>query len=597
MSKPNVSSGSDYVSVLEAVREYETRSADWPLLRWAFLSNTTQEPLLPFLRRLCFDIGHRAEVRVGGYDTALQDAADPSAELFTPPPDIVVVALRLHVLAPALVDRFVTLPADAVEAEARGAVDYVASVVTEIRRRSRALVLVHSLETPLYPDLGVLDYRNAAGQVNTIRRANLDLTKRLSREDGVFVVDLDAVRARVGADRFADPRTWHLGRVAYTRDAMGGIAAEYMKVVRALKGYNKKCLVVDADNTLWGGIVGEDGAGALAVGRSFPGSAFADFQQALLTLRERGVLLALCSKNDPEAVNEVFASRAADMPLRLDHFAAVRVNWSDKAQNIREIAAELNIGLDSLVFVDDSGFEVNLVRETLPVVQAIQLPPDPTLYRDRVMQSGLFDTLTLSDEDRRRGDFYAAQRQRRIEPSSLSVEDYLRGLEMDVQVAAVDEHSIPRVAQLTQKTNQFNLTTRRYSDADIRALSGSPDHDVWAVRLRDRFGDAGIIGVVILGHEGRRSTIDSFLLSCRILGRGIEDVLLALCVRRSAARGSRELTGEYIPTARNGRVRDFYPSRGFVESAGGFSRSVEGAETEPLSAPVVSVTLNGEKVS
>jgi FkbH-like protein len=594
LSKPNADNGPGYLSMLEAVQEH-ARTAAWPRLRWAMLSNTTQEPLRPFLKQLCYDIGFEADVWIGGYDTALQDASLSECS----GADAVVIALRLQLVAPALVDSFVALTADAVRAEAQRALDYVSAVVTAVRERSKALIFVHNFETPLYPELGAIDYRSGSGQVNTIRRLNLDLAERLSHDDNVFIVDLDALRGRLAGDRFTDPRTWHIGRVAYTRAAMRAIAAEYVKVVRAAKGRNRKCIVVDADGTLWGGIVGEDGIDCVKVGRSFPGSAFHEFQQALLALRARGILLALCSKNDPEIVTALFAARAADMALRLDHFASVRVNWADKAQNIREIAAELNIGLDSLVFVDDNPFETALVQQLLPMVHTIQLPADPVEYRDILARCDLFDALTFSDEDRRRSDMYASEQRRRVEQqsSSMSVAEYLQGLDMEATIDRVDERTIARVAQLTQKTNQFNLTTRRYTESDIRGFAASSDHDVYTARLRDRLGDSGIVGVAIVRHETGRSHIDTLLMSCRVLGRGVEDALLGACLEASGTRGSAEVIGQFIPTGKNARVSDFYQTHGFAaDDAGAFHRSIANAAVE-YPAHFKSVVVDGEHVS
>jgi FkbH-like protein len=586
-----VDKSSDYVTMLETTRD-RGRTAHLPRLRWALLSNVTQEPLRPFLKQLCYDIGFDADIWVGGFDTALQDATAPESANA----DVVVVALRLPALAPALVDRFLTLTAAEVQAETQRALDYVSAVCSALRTRSKAVILVHGFETPVHPALGVLDYRNAAGQVNTIRRLNLDMVERLSRDGSTFVVDLDAIRSRLAGDRFIDPRTWHIGRIPYTRAAMRAIADEYLRVVRAVKGRNRKCLVVDADGTLWGGIVGDDGPDGVRIGRSFPGSAFYEFQQALLALRDRGILLALCSKNDRAAVDAVFETRAADMPLQREHFAAMRVNWTDKAQNIREIASELNIGLDSLVFVDDNPHETELVSELLPAVHTILLPDDPVMYRDLIEGCDLFDTLTFSEEDRQRSDMYAAERRRAEEASSMSVDDYLRGLEMEVVVDRVDDRTIGRVAQLTQKTNQFNLTTRRYTEGEIRGFVESAERDVLSVRVRDRLGDSGIVGVAIARHDADRSTIDTFLMSCRVLGRGVEDALLVACLLASRRRGGREVIGEFVPTTKNGRVADFYPTRGFAsDGTGRFRLALADA---PLAFPphFKSVVVDGEHV-
>jgi FkbH-like protein len=577
--------------MLASVRDRE-RTGQLPLLRWALLSNVTQDPLKPFLQQVSLDIGFDADVWIGGYDTALQDAgADECAKA-----DIVVLALRLQVLAPGLVDRFVSFSAHDVRAECDRAVEYVSSVCTAVRERSRAVLLVHNFETPLHAALGVLDHRSAGGQVNSIRRLNLDLVERLSGDGNAFVIDLDALRGRLAGTPFVDPRTWHLARVPYSRAAMRAIANEYGRVVRAAKGRNRKCVVVDADGTLWGGIVGDDGPDGVRIGRAFPGSAFYEFQQGLLALRDRGVLLALCSKNDRPSVDAVFESRAADMPLRLEHFAAIRVNWTDKAQNIREIAEELNIGLDSLVFVDDNPHETALVAELLPAVHTILLPDDPVVYRDLIASCDLFDTLTFSDEDRRRSDLYAAERQRADEAATMSVDDYLRGLQMEVVIESVDERTVARAAQLTQKTNQFNLTTRRYTDGEIRGFVESGDCDVLAVRVRDRLGDSGIVGVAMVRHEDDRSAIDTFLMSCRVLGRGVEDALLVACLLASRRHGGQQVSGEFIPTAKNGRVADFYPAHGFAEDGSGRFRLALADASFAFPPHFKAVVLDGEPV-
>ena len=301
---------------------------------------------------------------------------------------------------------------------------------------------------------------------------------------------------------------------------------------------------------------------------------------------------------DPELVAEVFEARAADMPLRLEHFAALRVNWSDKAQNIRDIAAELNIGLDSLVYVDDSAFETALVTELVPEVHTIRLPEDPVEYREVLARCTLFDTLTFSEEDRRRSEMYAAERQRRDEraASAMTVDDYLRGLEMEVAIDTVDAQTIPRAAQLTQKTNQFNLTTKRYSEGEIQDFAAAADCDVYVARLRDRLGDSGVIGLAIVRHQRGQSDVDTLLMSCRALGRGVEDALLAACIRKSAQRGSRDVAGRYIPTAKNARAADFYDTRGFTAGGDGVYRRSIGSDAAGFPAHFKSIVVDGEPV-
>jgi FkbH-like protein len=343
------------------------------------------------------------------------------------------------------------------------------------------------------------------------------------------------------------------------------IASENFKLIRAQRGLNKKCLVLDCDNTLWGGIIGEDGLGGIKLGSEYPGSAFKEFQQEILTLYHRGILLALCSKNNEADVWEVF-DKHPGMVIKKNHIVASRINWDNKAQNLAAIAIELNISLDSLVFVDDSDFETNLVKQMLPMVEVIHLPKQHAInYRAMIASCGLFDTLRLTEEDRKRGQMYKAEseRNRLKQDASKNIDEFLRSLEMKVEIKLADHATTTRIAQLTQKTNQFNLTTKRYSEAEIGRFADDADMSVLYVKMSDRFGDLGIIGVAIVNHVEKNSELDTFLLSCRALGRGIETLLLDTCIAITQKKGREILTGQYVKTAKNGQVSDFYTKEGF----------------------------------
>ena len=302
----------------------------------------------------------------------------------------------------------------------------------------------------------------------------------------------------------------------------------------------------------------------IKLGKTYPGSAYYEFQQEILNLYNRGIVIALCSKNNEADVWEVF-ERHPDMLLRKEHIAAAQINWRDKVTNLRQIAADLNLGLESFVFIDDSPFEAGQVRQFLPEVDVIEFSHDRTVeYREILAAYGGFDTLILSEEDKQRGAMYRAEAERKeLQTRSADLRSYYASLEMVLEIRFADQFSIPRIAQLTQKTNQFTLTTRRYSDADIQCLSESDAADVVYVQLRDRFGDSGITGVCILKYESDQAIIHSFLLSCRVLGRGVEDAFLAQCLKRAKRRGCKVAKGEYRPTAKNDQVKDFYTSRGF----------------------------------
>jgi FkbH-like protein len=537
-------------------------------LNVVILRNVVLEPLEPYLRYMAYQIGFNARCQFGAYDTVYQEAVGGEKELLNEDTDCVLVFLKLETLSWDLARNFAGLSPEQIEAEKERIKDFIGNVLAGIRRQTLAMILWHGFELPLYPALGIVDHQRRTGQTSLVNELNDYLRDALQMQRSAFFVDLNVCRARVGARIFYDTRYWHIGKAPYSREGLQEIANEVAKYIRPLKGKNKKCLVLDCDNILWGGTIGEDGLAGIKLGKSYPGSAHYEFQQEILNLYHRGIILALCSKNNEEDVWDVFR-RHPEMVLQMEHIATAQINWRDKAANLRQIALDLNIGLDSIVFVDDSDFEINLIRQILPEVEVLQLPGNRAVeYRDLLAACGWFDSLSLSMEDTQRGAMYKAEAARKklwIEATDL--ESYYASLEMVLEIRFADEFSIPRIAQLTQKTNQFNLTTRRYSDADIKHFSDSDSADVLYLRLRDRFGDSGIVGVCLLKYEAEKAIFDSFLLSCRVLGRGVEDAFLVQCINLSRLRGSKLAIGEYLPTAKNEQVKDFYQKQDFKPTA------------------------------
>ncbi len=331
-----------------------------------------------------------------------------------------------------------------------------------------------------------------------------------------------------------------------------------------------KCVIVDCDNTLWGGVVGEDGVAGLVLGESGPGRRHLELQRSLVNLRRRGVVLAVCSKNDESDVLSVFRTHP-DSALDEDDFAAMRINWDDKADNIEAIVRELNLGLEHVVFIDDNPVECEWVKARLPAVHVINWPADVG-EGGTLEDLGLFDSLLLTDEDRTRTDLYKADRQRRAAMTEVpSVEDYLRSLRMAAYVGPADSAHLPRLTQLIQRTNQFNLTTRRHDLAALDDMVRRPDASVLWLELRDRFGPSGVVGCGIIRCGGDDAVIDTLLLSCRVIGRGAEAVILNRLGARARELGATTLTGEYIATDRNAQVADLYSRLGFAgpeESSG-----------------------------
>lgn len=527
------------------------------------LRSVTLEPLAPRLRALA---GARAgldlELRFGNFDQFEQEIAGRGA-LPADEPGAVVLAARLEELAPPLVRRFAhTAPAQraALAAEVAGR---ITGWLDDLRARwPRAAILLLGFALP-EGTFGLAESRTEDGQLATIRRLNATLASACRGRTGTYWLDLDHALAGPGRRAAYDRRLWAHARLPYGQAGLEALATLLWRALAALSTPRRKCVVLDCDHTLWGGILGEDGPDGIALGPEHPGSAFVAFQEALLELHGRGVLLALCSKNDEAQVLEVLDHHPCQV-LRRAHLAAWRINWRDKASNLAELAHALDLGLDALIFVDNSPFECELVRQQLPQVEVVEAPADPLRLEPLVADLDSLDSLVWTDEDAARGDMYRAQAERgRLQAASASLEDYLRSLEMRLWIAPTGTAEIARVGQLTRKTNQFNLTTRRYSDQEIRLLLADPEVEVVHARLADRFGDYGLTAVVILRREAHQLRIDSLLLSCRIIGRGVEDALLSWLVRRAAAAGVQTVLGEYIATSRNGQTRDFYRRFGF----------------------------------
>jgi FkbH-like protein len=375
--------------------------------------------------------------------------------------------------------------------------------------------------------------------------------------------------ARHGNEHWHDERKWLTARLPIAAGYLLQMAREWMRFVVPLSGRTAKVLVVDLDNTLWGGVIGEDGMAGIKVGAEYPGAAYQALHRALLDLSRKGILLAVCSKNNLDDAMEALETHPG-MLVRAKHFAALRINWTDKAQNLREIAQELNVGIDALAFLDDNAFEREQVRSALPEVKVIDLPKNPLEYASAVRNCAAFERLTLSAEDQQRTEMYAAQKQRAgAEQTFQSKEDFFRFLEQEAELEPVSDLTLARVAQLTQKTSQFNLTTRRYTEPQIADLVKLPEWNIFSIKVRDRFGDHGLVGVAITHDEGEQCEVDTFLLSCRVIGRTVETALLAHLAESAAQRGRKQLFGWFLPTRKNAPARNFYEQHGFERRATG----------------------------
>ncbi|HLX86100.1 MAG TPA: HAD-IIIC family phosphatase [Terriglobales bacterium] len=534
-----------------------------PKFKLAILRSFTVEPIVPLLRAEAFAYGIDLEVHVCDFNTYVQDVVDPASSLYRFAPNAAVLAVRADQAAPELWRDFADLSPEAARRATEQAIQSYEQCIGAFRKHSQAALIVHTLERPSTPGLGVLDDQSDAGQSGLIRQINRELRRMAAQFRGVYALDYDALVARHGAAHWHDERKWLTARLPIAANHLVDMAREWMRFIVPLSGRTAKVVVVDLDNTLWGGVIGEDGMTGIKIGPEYPGAAFQALQRTLLDLSRKGILLAVCSKNNLDDAMEAIEKHPG-MLVRAKHFAAVRINWMDKAQNLREIAQELNVGIDALAFVDDNPFEREQVRATLPEVTVIDLPKNPLEYSGAVRNCAVFERLTLSSEDQQRTAMYAEQKQRAsAEQTFQSKEDFFRYLEQEAELEAVSDLTLARVSQLTQKTNQFNLTTRRYSEAQIAEMSSRPEWQIYSIKVRDRFGDHGLVGVAITHDQGEQCEIDAFLLSCRVIGRTVETALLAHLAESAAHRGRKQLFGWFLPTKKNAPARDFYEQHGF----------------------------------
>ena len=462
------------------------------------LRSFTVEPVVPLLRAAGFVNGIDLDVQVGDFNAYVQEILDPHSRLYSFAPDVAILAAQTRDVAPALWEGYASLSAEDAKTVIEEVVANFRDWYLAFRSHSKASLILQTLETPPLPGQGILDSQSEISQVSTLQEINQQLRCLAAGHRGVYVLDYDALVARYGRTRWYDECKWLTMRMPIAAEHLGHLANEWLRFIHPLIGKVCKALVVDLDNTLWGGVIGEDGMEGIQVGPEYPGAAYQALQRVILDLYHRGIILAVCSKNNMADATEALENHAG-MILRPHHFATFRINWNDKAQNLREIVAALNIGIDALALLDDSPVECERVRMELPEVTVIELPEDPMQYSHALRMAPVFERLVLSDEDRERGRYYAEQRQREeMEKSATSLEDFYRGLRQEVEIAPVTTATLTRVAQLTQKTNQFNTTTRRYTEQEISALAASPDWNVYSIRVKDCFGDNGIVGVVIV---------------------------------------------------------------------------------------------------
>jgi len=534
--------------------------------RVAVLASFTLDPLLSVLRVEAARQGLWLDTYLSPYGQYVTELLDPASGLYRFRPHVTFLAIDGDVLWH---QRWAEMPPVRSEPVVSGLLTPLFAGLDAFDRLGSGIMVVNDFVLPRPSAEGVNAFRAKDTFAHTMGQANKHLRLRLALRGNAFLFPLSDVVAQVGRSRAFNWRTHYRGHVTWSDVLMPAVAERYVGFALAALGKSTKCVVLDLDNTLWGGVLGEDGAAGIALGPQSPGSEFVDFQRELLDFQQQGILLALCSKNNQHEVLALLRTHPS-MLIREAHLAAYRINWEDKATNIRALARELNIGLEHMLLIDDSPHERAWVRDQIPELRVPDLPPDPSLYASWVGSLTSLIVLRQTAEDLQRTRQYQESRTREAYQVSVgSVEDFLRGLGLRVSIDLVTDGSLARVVQLLAKTNQFTLTTRRHDEPTIRRRLESGAWRVYTMRVIDRFGDFGLTGVAIVEPGPEAWHVESFLMSCRVIGKSVETALLARIATDARASGATTLSAEFVDSGRNQAASAFLSQHGFVAGSGG----------------------------
>ena len=555
--------------------------------RLAVLSNSTMDMLLPSLVGSAARHGIALEVIQPSYDQVAQEALTPDSKVNSSKPDAVLFALDYR----ALPLKLSLGDAEASSATVQGVLGYLQALREGIKANSNAVCIFQTFAPPAEPLFGSLDRLLPGTLRSLIDAINLELcTYVLSSGD--VLLDVASLAETVGLAEWHDPVMWNLGKFPFSAELIPLYGDHVARIVAAIRGKSAKVLVLDLDNTVWGGVIGDDGLEGIQIAQGDArGEAHLAVQRLALDLRRRGIVLAVSSKNTDAVAREPF-EKHSEMLLKLDHIAVFQANWNDKATNIQAIAEELSLGLDAMVFLDDNPVERGLVRRLLPQVSVPELPEDPAGYARTLGAAGYFEAIAFASEDLKRAGYYQDNAKRAsLQKQVGGVDAYLASLDMSITFQPFDATGRARIVQLINKSNQYNLTTRRYTDPEVTAAENDPEVFTLQVRLADIFGDNGMISVVICRPgEARTWEIDTWLMSCRVLGRRVEHMILRELLDHARAAGIEKLLGTYRPTEKNKLVIDHYSKLGFTkigEDPSGLTRwelvtAAEGPEPAPM---------------
>src|SRR5918992_898210 len=534
-------------------------------IKVAILNSFTINGLEEALRVKCAERKINCVTYLSAYGQYNQDILNPTSQLYEFSPEITFMIIDTRTILSSL---FYT-PYSVSTSDRREYIDKcVGELVNLVKRftnRSGSKLVITNFCIPTYTPYGICETKTEYGLREMVRDLNVKLSFALRNESSVFIFDFDSFVTKYGEINVLDYRQFLVGDIKVSLNYIPYLAEELMGYIKADLGINRKCIVLDLDNTLWGGIVGEDGFEGIELSPKPPGMAFVEFQRLLLALYQRGIILVINSRNNEDEALRVIREHP-DMVLREENFASIKINWNDKISNMKSIAEELNIGLDSLVYFDDDPINREVMSKALPDVITVDLPGDPALYTQKLMSLNDFNTFSITEEDKKRGRMYIEERNRsQLENSVSNLDDFLSQLGIKIKIIKADKFTIPRISQLVLKTNQFNLTTRRFQEEDILKFAQDKNMFVGCAQTADKFGNNGVTGVFILQKSPEYSewSIETFLLSCRVMGRRIEYGIMSYILSEARKEGIKKVRGRYIPTKKNKPCESFLPNSGF----------------------------------
>lgn len=528
-----------------------------PVLKVSLLGDSATQLLATALRGMAIERGYHLDLFEAEYNQIERQVMDPTSDLHQHGAKYTIIFQSTH----KLMEQYALLPAELQSSLADTRLQQIREMIANIDGQ----IIYYN-----YPEIEDTIFGSYANKVEgsftyQVRKLNCELMRLAQEFPNFNICDLAGLQNKFGRDWLFDSAVYVSTEMLLSIDALPYVASRTMDIICAIEGRFKKCLILDLDNTLWGGVVGDDGWENIQVGHGLGiGKAFTEFQEWILKLRKRGIIIAICSKNDEDKAKEPF-EKNSEMVLHLDDISVFVANWENKADNIRTIQQILNIGFDSMVFLDDNPFERNMVRENVPGVLVPELPEDPGEYLEYLYSLNLFETASYSSADKDRTKQYQVEAQRVVAAKKFTNEaDFLKSLEMVSVVEGFTKFNTPRVAQLSQRSNQFNLRTVRYTEDQIAAMEADDQFATFSFTLEDKFGDNGLICVIILEKQDKETLfINTWFMSCRVLKRGMENFTLNTIVEWAREHGFKRIIGEYLPTVKNGMVVEHYPNLGF----------------------------------